>query len=58
MREYAIIIYIGSSSLSGNGLYNGNISSSVTSSMRDGSHFGLLSFVMSKERTPETVEQK
>lgn len=48
----AVAIYIDKSSLFGSGRKNDLTRSSVTSSMRGGFHFGLLSFVMSKARTP------
>lgn len=50
------LIQMGSLSSFGSGSYKGSNCSSVTSSMHDGSHFGLLSFVMSKARTPKIIK--
>lgn len=47
-------IYMGKSSSFGKGRKNDNTLCSVTSSIRDGFHLGLLSLVMSNARTPKT----
>lgn len=49
--------YIGNSSLFGSGLKNDKTRSWVTSSMRDGFHFGLLSLLINNARTPDISER-
>lgn len=53
-----IISYIGNSSLLGNDLKNGKISSIVTSSILGGFHIGLLSFRTKTAVTPEVYTIK